>query len=207
VPRIPGALSALGILRADVTKDLSQTIRLQIRNASETRSALDREFSKLRHAGYQQMRAEGFLASEVQIDRTLDMRYSGQSYELMVPYSRDYVTAFHQAHEQRYGYSDRSRPCEVVNVRARFTGRTAKPKLPKMKPGGECPRGALVSAMRAWFAGRRRTAPVYAREKLLARNRLAGPAIVMEYSATTLIPPRWSGYVDFHGNIILEPRR
>ena len=207
VPCLPGGLSALGILRADVTKDLSRTVRVEVRGASETRPALDRAFVKLQREGFLQMRAEGFPTSDIQIDHTLDMRYSGQSYELMVPYSRDYVAAFHQAHEQRYGYADRARPCEAVNVRARFTGRTPKPNLPKVKAGGASPRGALVSASRAWFAGRYQATPIYTREKLLAGNRIAGPAIVMEYSATTLISPRWIGRVDFHGSLMLEPRR
>ena len=153
------------------------------------------------------MRAEGFARSDVQIDRALDMRYSGQSYELRIPFSRDYAAAFHQAHEQRYGYADRARPCEVVNVRARFTGRTPKPGLPKLKAGSASARAALVSTGRAWFRGRRQATPIYAREKLLAGNRLAGPAIVTEYSATTWIPPRWAGRIDLYGNIILEPKR
>ncbi len=207
VPCIPGALSALGILRADVTKDLSRTIRLEIRNAAATRPALERAFSNLQREGLKQMLEEGFAGNEIQIDRTLDMRYSGQSYELSVPYSRNYVAAFHRAHEQRYGYADRARPCEVVNVRSRFTGRTPKPGLPKVKQGGASARGALISMARAWFADRRVPVPVYAREKLLAGNCIAGPAIVTEYSATSLIPPGWTGRVDVHGNILLERRR
>ena len=206
VPRIPGALSALGILRADVAKDLSRTVRLEIRGASDARAALDREFSKLQREGFKQMQGEGFAGRAVQIERALDMRYSGQSYELMVPYTRDYVAAFHNAHEQRYGYADRARPCEVVNVRARFTGCTPKPELPKLKQGGVSARSALLSQSHAWFAGSRKATPIYAREKLLAGNRIAGSAIVMEYSATALIPPGWTGRVDIHGNILLEPR-
>jgi N-methylhydantoinase A len=207
VPCIPGALSALGILRADVTKDLSRTILLEIRGASHARPGLDRQFAKLQREGFSQMRAEGFSVRDVQIHRTLDMRYSGQSYALMVPYSRDYLAAFHQAHEQRYGYADRTRRCEVVNVRARFTGRTPKPGLPRVKMGGASPRVAHSTESRAWFSGRRTATPIYERGKLLAGNRIAGPAIVAEYSATTLIPPRWVGRVDVHGNMILEPRR
>ena len=64
------------------------------------------------------------------------MRYAGQSYELNVPFTGDFISAFHRAHEKRYGYFDRARACEVVNIRARFTGRTPKPTLPKLKPGG-----------------------------------------------------------------------
>jgi N-methylhydantoinase A len=207
VPCLPGALSALGILRADVTKDLSRTVRLQVRNASQARPKLDQEFAKLERDGSQQMRDEGFPESEVKIERALDMRYSGQSYELAVPYARDYIAAFHRAHETRYGYSDRSRTCDVVNVRARFTGRTPKPALPKLKLDGPDARQAIISTGRVSFAGRWLRSATYDRAKLRAGNRIAGPAIVMEYSATTLITPGWAGRVDVYGNILLEPRR
>jgi N-methylhydantoinase A len=207
VPPIPGALSALGILRADVSRDLSNTVRLVIRSADQARSALDQAFARLERDGRKQMRVEGFAQSEVTVERILDMRYAGQSYELMVPYSRDCVAAFHKAHQQRYGYADRARHCEVVNVRARFTGRTPKPGPPRIETGPAGARPAKVSVTRAWFAGRRLDTSIYAREKLLAGNRIPGPAIVMEYSATSLIPPGWSGRVDPHGNIVLERRR
>jgi N-methylhydantoinase A len=207
VPCLPGALSALGILRADVTKDLSHTVRLQAPNASQLRPKLDREFSKLEREGLRQMRDEGFPENAVRIDRSLDMRYSGQSYELAVPFADDYIAAFHRAHETRYGYADRTRPCDVVNIRARFAGRTPKPALPKLNPGGVDATRAIVSMGRVWVAGRWRASTTYDRAKLTAGNRMSGPAIITEYSATTLIPPGWSGRVDTYGNILLEPRR
>ncbi len=153
------------------------------------------------------MRAEGFTGSAVRIDRGLEMRYSGQSYDLTVPFAGDYIGAFHRAHEQRYGYCDPSRACEVVNVRARFTGRTPKPSLPKWKIGGPSAKEAAVSKADVMFSGRRFAATVYDRPKLRAGNRISGPAIVTEYSATTFIPPGWAGRVDGDGNIILEPAR
>ena len=65
------------------------------------------------------------------------MRYKGQGYELRVPFTDDYVEAFHKLHEQRYGYSDPRREIEVVNVRSRVTMKTEKPSLPKfpVQPG------------------------------------------------------------------------
>jgi N-methylhydantoinase A len=153
------------------------------------------------------MRAEGFADKAVRIEQALDMRYSGQSFELTVPFAGDIIAAFHRAHQKRYGYSDRARLCEIVNVRARFTGRTPKPGLPKLKAGGSDPKEAVVSRINMMFAGRQLDAVVYDRSKLSAGNRLSGPAIVTEYSATTFVPPRWIGRVDLYGNILLEPAR
>jgi N-methylhydantoinase A len=206
VPCFPGALSALGILRADVTKDLSHTVRLEVRNASKLRARLRREFSSLVRDGHVQMRAEGFAPGSVLINRALDMRYAGQSYELTVPFAGNYVSAFHRAHEQRYGYSNRGRICEVVNVRARFAGSAPKPDLPKLKVGRKSPALAAVDRTGVLFFGRSYSTTVYDRSKLQAGNRVPGPAIVTEYSATTAIPPDWAGHVDSYGNLILEPR-
>jgi N-methylhydantoinase A len=135
------------------------------------------------------------------------MRYSGQSYDLTVPFAGDIVAAFHRAHEQRYGYSDRTRTCEVVNIRARFTGRTPKPRLPIIERGSAGTTAAIVTRCNVLFAGRQFAATIYDRSKLKAGNRIAGPAIVTEYSATTFIPPKWTGRVDLHGNILLEAAR
>jgi N-methylhydantoinase A len=207
VPCFPGALSALGILRADVAKELSRTIRLEVRSASQLRGRLRREFAALDREGHAQMRAEGFAAGSIHVYRALEMRYAGQSYELTVPLAGDCVAAFHRAHEFRYGYSDRSRPCEVVNIRARFTGGVSKPGLPKWKRGGASAAAAVVAGASVWFSGRKFSTPVYDRAGLRAGNRLTGPAIVTEYSATTVIPPRWTGRADTYGNLILERRR
>src|SRR5258706_12128147 len=196
VPCFPGALSALGILRADVTKDFSHTIRLEVRNASEFRGKLRQEFAALEREGRKQMRAEGFARGSVRIDRTLDVRYAGQSYELTVPFAGDYVAAFHRAHEQRYGYSDLHRSCEVVNVRARFTGTVPKPGLPKLGVRRLNAKDAVVTIAEknsAIFSGRKYPTTIYERTELQAGHRIAGPAIVTEYSATTGIPPHWTG--------------
>lgn len=207
VPCFPGALSALGILRADVVKDLSRTVRLEASAYDAASVRLVREFAALEKAGRAEMRAEGFPGALVGIHRSLDVRYSGQSYELNVPWGGNFIAAFHRAHEKRYGYFDRGRPCEVVNVRARFTGRTSKFDLPRLKRGSPNPAPAIASRSTVWFQGRRTPTAVYDRSRLLAGNRIPGPAIVTEYSATTLIPPDWSGRVDRIGNLILEPRR
>lgn len=207
VPRLPGALSALGILRADATMDLSRTIRLPVQDVRTLRPKLEREFAKLEREGFRRMRVEGFSGRPVQIDRVLDMRYSGQSCDLPVPFDGDFLEGFHRAHERRYGYADRTRACDVVNVRARFTGGTPKPVLKKIRTGSADARQALVSTSQVWFAGRRQRTSIYDRTQLRAGNRVPGPAVVTEYSATSLIPAHWTGSVDPYGNILLEPDR
>ncbi len=205
VPKFPGALSALGILRADVVKDVSQTVRLAVERAVDAKRELRQYFADIERNGLREMRAEGFSATQVCIERLLDMRYVGQAYELTVPAAGDFVKQFHGAHEQRYGYADPGRAVEVVNVRARLIGATPKPSLPKSHGAGASSLAALVERRSVQVAGRSERTAIYDRAKLRAGNRFAGPAVVVEYSATTFVPPGWRARVDAFENIDLEP--
>lgn len=207
VPCLPGGLSALGILRADVTRDFSRTTRLEVQRALAVRVRLEKAFESLEREGHRQMLAEGFAPRALDIARSLDMRYAGQSYQLAVPFAGDFVAAFHREHERRYGYSDRTRTCEVVNIRARFAGRTPKPALAKLTRGGRSSLGAMFARSGVWFSGQKLATRSYARDRLRAGNQLNGPAIISEYSATTVLPPHWFCRVDSYGNLILEPNR
>jgi N-methylhydantoinase A len=203
VPRFAGALSALGILRADVVKDYSRTVRLSVSSAREVQTALRAAFSRIERYGVREMQAEGFRPSAVRVERWLDVRYVGQAYELGVSAVGDFVAAFHRAHKRRYGYADPSRPTEVVSVRARMIGATPKPILARERPSGSNAKAALTILHRSVFAGRLVDTPVYDRAKLRAGNRFTGPAIVSEYSATTVVPPGWRARVDSYGNLVL----
>ena len=207
IPKFPGGLSALGILRADVVKDFSQTILLAVNRARAARSALERAFKKLESRGRREMAAEGFAGGAARIDRLLDMRYIGQAFELTVPATGDFLKEFHRAHERRYGYSDSVKAAEVVNVRARFIGATPKPELPSTRLGPADARAAIVAVRRAFFGGKPIATRLYNREKSRPGNRFAGPAIIAEYSATTVVPPGWRARVDAFENLILEPAR
>jgi N-methylhydantoinase A len=154
-----------------------------------------------------EMAVEGFAGSAARIERLLDMRYIGQAFELTVPASGDFLKEFHRAHERRYGYSNSAKAAEVVNVRARLVGATPKPELPRMRPGRTGASAATVDIRRAFFGGKPLATPLYNREKLRAGHRFAGPAIVAEYSATTIVPPGWRARIDAFENLILVPSR
>src|SRR5205814_4904260 len=77
------------------------------------------------------LKSEGFKRSEIESADFVDLRYRGQSYELTVPLAPHFLETFHDVHDRRYGYANRGRPVEVVNVRTTFIGRTLKPKLTK----------------------------------------------------------------------------
>jgi len=204
VPRFPGALSALGILRADVVRDFSQTVRWPADSLSRMRTRLNGVFGALERRGARELRAEGFAAKQIRTQRLLDLRYVGQAFELAVPAGGDFVSAFHRAHDRRYGYADPARPVEVVTVRARLSGQTPKPALPRSRQAGANARAAIVGTRRAYFSRRAFDTPIYERRRLRHGNRFRGPAIVMEYSATTVLPPGWVARVDGHESLVLS---
>jgi N-methylhydantoinase A len=203
VPKFPGALSALGILRADVVKELSHSVLSAASSVAEAQRLVTPAFARVERDGLREMREEGFQEGQVHIDRSYDMRYVGQAYELTIPASGDFLRAFHEEHERRYGYGDPARAVEIVNVRVRFTGRTRPVPWPRQRPGNSNARGAIVRHRRVAFEGKFRDAPIYLREKLRAGNRVAGPAIIAEYSATTVVPPGWSARVDALENLVM----
>ncbi len=207
LPVFPGGLSALGILRADVVREFSRTVLLGVVAAGQTSMELRRLFRPLEEDGKRALRKEGFASSQIRIERRLDMRYAGQAYELSVPASEDFVDAFHRAHERRYGYHDTKRAVEIVNLRCRATGITDKPgieKIARAERGADVPQ---AGSLRCVFDGKAQTACLIAREELRAGNRFSGPAVVTEYSATTLVPAGWECSVDSYGQIFLRQTR
>jgi len=175
VPRHPGALSAYGILVSDVVRDYSRTVMLKPGDP-----ALARHLTELAASD-----GEGAAMASV------DVRYAGQGYELNVPWTEDFVKQFHRLHERRYGYADLKRPVEVVNARVRRVVTTERM---------EARREALADGDgKQALAGDQ----VYERSRLRAGDRFAGPAVIVEYSATTFVPPGAQVEVDAFANLVI----
>ncbi len=139
-----------------------------------------------------------------------DVRYVGQGYELPVLVGESdaaaatgLVEAFHDAHERRYGYADTTREAEVVTLRVRATAGVARPELASEPPGPPDASGAVVGVDRVVWRGESREAPLYERDHLRSGHAFVGPAVVVEYSTTTLVPPDVSCRVDERANLIL----
>jgi N-methylhydantoinase A len=210
IPKFPGALSALGILCSDVIKDYSRTVLLPVesRGQAALHTKLQRAFRVLERAARAELRREGFSPRAQRLVRQLDLRYRGQAFELTVPYARNFMAAFHRAHERRYGYADPGRAIEVVNVRLRAVGVTPKPKFRRARSAGARPPAeACFKRAPVWFDGRARPTDFYVRERLRPGNRIKGPAVIAEYSATTVVPPGWRMHVDGWENLVLEQGR
>jgi len=202
VPQAAGILSALGMLLADFIRDYSRT--LLVPTAGLDPATLERAFAELEERARAEYGAEGFPADRLEMERSLDMRYVGQGYELPVPSTREYEAAFHDIHEQRYGYADPTRATEVVNIRLRAVGSTEKPPVPQHELAGADASSAIIGDWRMVFDGVEHASHLVDRTKLQRGNAFAGPALVVEYSTTTVVPPDFCCTVDGGENLILE---
>jgi N-methylhydantoinase A len=203
VPIFPGGLSALGILRADVVREFSRTVLQAVREATQSSGNLRELFGPLEIDAKRALRQEGFPSSKIRVEPRLDMRYAGQAYELSVPASGDFVSAFHRVHEQRYGYHDTKRAVEIVNLRVRATGTTDKPRIERIPQAGRADKVRSSRSLDCVLDGKRQGASLIARAQLRGGDRFAGPAVITEYSATTLVPAGWRAQVDAFGQILL----
>ena len=213
VPPNPGAFSALGILLADVVKDTSRSVLLPVPVTNSARSPefqklygeITRQFAQLEQKGRQELAQDYFPARLAQAERRLDVRYVGQAYELSIPFTAAFPRHFHRAHERAYGYADRDRPLEIVNLRLRLVVATPKPLIRPRPAGTATDAGAaMVRRKPVWFENRFWRTPFYARELLRPGARLTGPAVVVEYSSTTVVPPDFECRVDGYLNLVLS---
>jgi N-methylhydantoinase A len=202
IPNNPGILSATGMLMSDVIKDYSQTVMLG--ESELAPAALENRFEPLENRGKEDLLEEGVSSDRIVLERYLDMRYQGQSYEIMVPFSADFREQFHLLHEKTYGYCNREKNIEVVNVRLRALGKPEKPEFPCYPYTGEkIDPEAILGEHDVIFDGLAAKTAIISRDKLRHGNLLDGPAILIEYSSTIVIPPFASGRIDEFGNLIL----
>ncbi len=203
IPADPGAFSALGVLLADVVKDYSRTMMLAVEPAKSLPREISRAFGALERQAKSDLRNEGFAPEQLELNRTLAMRYRGQSFELDVAADEDAVAQFHQAHRERYGHADDLKTVEIVSVRLRAAGVTDKPQLSREKNVRRF-KAKPQREMLVWFGDKRRKVAVYDRAELSPGATIAAPAIVVEYGSTTLIPAGWRAKVDAWQNLLLD---
>jgi len=197
VPPDPGLLSAWGVLAAEAVRDCAETLRATEPTDGFLAAALRRLEREARRA----LTRDG-VRSPV-IERTLDARYAGQSYEVQVPFGRGWRRVFHDRHRRLFGHADPGRTVEVAAIRVRARGGAVAP------PRITVPRGRRARPLHrrpVWFEGRPWPTAIYERATMGRGTTAPGPAVVCEYSATTVVPPAWRLRVDHVGGLILERR-
>jgi len=215
VPRSPGILCAMGLLLTDLRADFAATRLLPLDPSALP--AMAEMFAALDARAQDWFAAEGVAVEARDIVRTADMRYAGQNYEMPVPLPAGMIgpatldalaERFAASHRRRYGFAAEEEPVELVTLRVEALGRVRKADFPAHPPAGADPRAALTGCREVWlpetagFAA----APVYDRDRLCCGNEIAGPAIVEQMDATTLVLPGRIARVDPYLSLLLEAR-
>ena len=197
VPAAPGALSALGILDADLRREFARTVML-VPDAARVHAVFEELEAEARAA----FRSEGVAPK---LARAADLRYEGQGFELRVDWSTRVVERFHELHARSYGYADRSRRIEVVTLRVRAVAPTPRPRETPAKLVRGNGDQARIGVHPIYENARWRRGALYDRARLHPGDRIAGPAVIVELSATTYLPSRWTAAVDRFSNLVLMP--
>ncbi|MEM1126345.1 MAG: hydantoinase/oxoprolinase family protein [Bacteroidota bacterium] len=212
LPRYPGVLSALGLLQADTVADRAQALLRPAQPLLADPAPLASALHDL-HAHLDDTLGAS-ASTEQQRHAALDLRYAGQSYELTVPMPsgqdlsarlRATLDAFHEAHTQRYGYATPDAPVEVVSVR--LHAQIPAPPWPLTpQPTATAPLvSALLTTKPVWFTPDAPTpTPHYDRARLQPGHTLTGPALLLQYDTTTVLPPGWTARVDPWTHLLLE---
>jgi len=205
VPQNPGILSALGMVLADIIKDYSRTVMLDPHDINST--GLQKLFNRLEEQAEDDFDKEGIGQKSVIIERYLDMRYRGQSFEIIVPFDKQYIDRFHHLHEKTYGHRNDGMDIEVVTIRVRARGKPEKPAFYKKRKGPKkITHAAFLGEKDVFFQGTPQRTNIIQRNKLRRGNQIKGPAVVVEYSSTIVVPPFSEAFVDDYGNIVIEIR-
>ena len=159
----------------------------------------------MEHTAARDFRKESWQGSP-RFHRSVDVRYRGQGYELNIPLTRNLLQDFQREHNRRYGYAHPDREVELVTLRLRATLQN-KPKNVGTaaigRPGRVKP--ASFPQAEVSFDGENLKTSIHPRESLQPRKKYSGPAIITEYSATTVIPPKAIFNLDKSANLIISP--
>ena len=207
VPPNPGVTSALGCLLVDVQHDLAESYIGPA--ASADPAVIEAEFARLEAEAGERLRHEGVTPDRIVMERTVDMMYQGQWRSLAVPVGSpvgsiaDLVAAFHAQHEREYNFRRDDAPVDIYRLNLRAIGTVPKAAMAEHPPGRAMPEP--TERRPVWFgATKPHDTPVYRRDALPAGARIAGPAIVEQLDATTVVPPGAGAEVDRFLNLVIR---
>jgi N-methylhydantoinase A len=191
IPALPGAFSAWGMLQTDMRHDFKMTYYGQWDRLDAADVAA--KFADLEARGLAYLQREGMSPADISYERFADLRYEGQEYVLTIkvpdgPLNLAAVRAeFDKSYQQHYGHSSGTTPVEVANLRVAALGRLVRPS----QPNPETQAKSAARSRLVYFDGIEQETAVIDRNTLPLGGSIAGPAIVEEETATTLVPPGW----------------
>ncbi len=201
ISRFSSTLSAFGMLASDVIKDYVQTVMLP---GTVTFEEIDHHILPLASKGISDLRAEGILQQNIVVLPSLDMRYSGQSYELSIPFTSNFINDFRSAHDHAYGYSYLDKPIEIVNLRVKAIGKVPTLKLPKISVKSNSGHSALIGYRNVVLPTGTVALPLYRYRDLAPGMMLIGPALIVSPDTTIFINMSDVVNIDNYLNLLIE---
>ena len=213
IPAAAPVLSAYGMLSTDLQYDFSRSYpaSLDSIDLDTVRSIVD----ELAAEGIQRLRERGLPDEDIQVNRSADMRYLDQVYEVNVPVPEltkdddalldEWASNFHGRYEELYSYRQFDQEIRLVTLRVSVLGRLPKltpPEHPEHQDEGVS--GKAEKGRRRIFVGEWREAPVYALDRLSQGARIDGPAIIESDFTTILVESGDAATVDRYGGVVLE---
>lgn len=210
IPRFPGNLSALGLIVSDVRHDDVRSWIKQLNTFDF--DEFDGEFRTMEKRSLSILGEEGFESRDTYFQRSLDLRYKGQAFELNIPLGEDdslerIAERFHIRFQETYGHSRPGHYIELVHLRLSSFGVVKKPLFPTYESKGKSIVEAQKDERQVYFQGHFLKTPIYERDLLPCQEILNGPAIIEESGATSVVPPGWMVRIDSYGNLLLNRRK
>ncbi|HET7681291.1 MAG TPA: hydantoinase/oxoprolinase family protein [Xanthobacteraceae bacterium] len=214
VPLYPGVYSAIGLVMSDVKHDYIQSRMMPL--AKIAPKDLIHMFDQLAAQALDDLRADGFTADTIRIQRSLDMRYAGQGYEITIPCEPEMMTAegllalrksFDEVHRGMFGHMAPDEPVEIVSYRVRGVGMVPPVEMPRFERSGTALKDALRETRKVRFDGKTIDCPIYQRERLDVGLTFNGPAVLDQFDCTTVICPGQTVRVDEWKNLIVTQER
>ncbi len=206
IPPNPGVTSALGCLLVDIQHDFSESFMAA---AAETKPEdIETAFGRLEAMASERLTYEGVAATDIVLQRNVEMMYQGQWRSLAVPAPVNFsdidvlIDGFHTEHEREFNYRRDDAPVSIFRVALRATGMVPKVKLQTHIVKKNTP--TTDNTREVWFEGKAFMAMVFERDNLSAGAMLVGPAIVEQFDSTTVVPPATIAEVDIYMNIIIR---
>jgi N-methylhydantoinase A len=209
VPEQPGVLSAVGLVMADIRHDFVQT---RVMRGKDIEAYIGSLFEELEQLGAAALAQDGIAPESRVLQRTADLRYVGQAYEVNVSVADGKLDAkaikesfqrFHQLHKQFYAHNHPDKPIEFVSGRVTALGLVQAPPIRRRERGST--EATRTGSYRVYFeeTGGFVDAAVYDRDALGPGCRFEGPAVVEQLDTTTIIHPGQTAGVDDHGNLLI----
>ena len=216
VPPSPGLLSAQGLLVADIRYDFRQTHVGPVVDGDM--AEIERLFSALERRGKEALKRYGMAEGSIVFQRSADMRYQRQAYEinvrlsdgpLLTSHGPSIAEAFHECHERLYGRRDTAGLIQFVTLLVTAVGHTRRLQYQPLSNGDGSLKKALRVPRKVYFLREAKMieCPCYDRAFLRAGDALRGPALIGAPDSTTVVPRAWKVRCDEIGNLMITYER